>query len=386
MKVCFETFGCRLNRAEALQDEANLLARGWTRTESHADADLIVVRGCSVTARAERDCRKLIAHLRAKYPTTRVSVLGCLKDRDERPPAPEDPTALPMRTARAYLKVQDGCNGQCTFCIVPQFRGSSQSVPFDEVLDRARRFIASGYREIIVTGCNLGQYLSEGHRLPDLLDALLRLGAEGSESCRIRLGSLEPGPVALETVRTLAAHANACRFLHVPFQSGSNRILAAMRRPYLVRDVEALINEAVRLMPGLGLGCDLMTGFPDETDMDFLATRSLLNRQPFSNAHVFPYSERPGTPAAKFGGVVPKDIRRERAHELADLAAHLRRRQARRFVGREVEIVVESERHPYGWTSEYFACEATGRAARKACVRVRVTGVGSDGTLKGPIV
>ena len=386
MKVCFETFGCRLNRAEALQDEANFLSRGWVRTESHAEADLVVVRGCSVTARAERDCRKLISHLRAKYPNKRVSVVGCLKDRDDRPAVPDDPLALPQRTARAYLKVQDGCSGACTFCIVPQFRGASQSVPFEAVLDKARRFIASGYREIVVTGCNLGQYLHEGRRFPELLDALLRLAAEGAEPCRIRLGSLEPGPTALETVRTLAAHANACRFLHIPLQSGSNRILAAMRRPYLVRDVEALVNEAVRLMPNLGLGCDLMTGFPDETDMDFLATRAFLNRQPFSNAHVFPYSERPGTPAAKFGGVVPQEIRRERAHELADLAAHLRRRQARRFAGREVEMIVEDEKKPCGWTSEYFACKATGRAARKSCVRVRVTSVGSDGTLRGTIV
>ena len=386
MKVCFETFGCRLNRAEALQDEANLLAKGWVRTESHAEADLIVVRGCSVTQRAERDCRKLIDHLRKKYPTKRVSVLGCLKDRDATPPAPDDPTAVPQRTARAYLKVQDGCSGGCTFCIVPQFRGASQSVPFNDVLAKARRFIEAGYREIVVTGCNLGQYLSEGRRLPELTDALLRLGAEGNETCRIRIGSLEPGPTALETVRVLAEHANACRFLHVPVQSGSNRVLAAMRRPYFVRDVDMLINEAERLMPGLGLGCDLMTGFPGETDIDFLATQTFMRRHPFSNAHVFPYSERPGTAAVKFGDVVPKEVRRSRAHELADMAEHFRRRQARRFLGRDVEIIVEDDSKLCGWTSEYFACEATGRALRKACVRVHVATVGTHGTLRGPIV
>lgn len=389
MKVCFETFGCRLNKAEALEMEAAYLAKGWARTERHAEADLFVVRGCSVTARAQRDCERLIDHLKRHYPRTPLRVCGCLpqKSRALAQPAAAPRTAdeaapVPTRTARAYLKVQDGCSGRCTFCIVPKFRGASASVPFGAVLDKARRFVDAGYRELVVTGCNLALYASEGKRLPDLVAAL----ADVSADCRVRLGSLEPGACALETVRAMAERTNVCRFLHVPVQSGSNRILAAMKRPYLVRDVEALVATATKLLPNLGLGCDVMTGFPDESDFDFAATEGLLRRLPFNHAHVFPYSERPGTLAAAFGGALPKAVRTARAHRLAEQVARSRALFARRFLGREVEVVVEDEKQTSGWTGEYLRCTTVSPAPRKACVRIFVTRVHADATLEGRLV
>ena len=378
MKVCFETFGCRLNRAEALEQEAEFLARGWTTTESHADADLVVVRGCSVTRRAQRDSEKLIEHIRAKYPVKRVVVTGCLPSADKSffmhigrigrasvhgPAAP----SVPTRTARAYLKVQDGCSGRCAFCIVPKFRGKATSVDFDAVLDKARRFIDAGYHEIVVTGCNLSLYASQGRRLPELLAALADL------ACRIRLGSLEPSHVARDVVRVAAERANVCRFLHIPVQSGSNRMLVAMRRPYFAREVDDLVREAVRTIPDVALGCDLMTGFPDELDLDHLSTKTFLSRHPFSRVHVFPYSERPGTSAAELPGVVPKELRRARAAELTQLADSKRSAFAKRFVGKTVEIVVEDEKTCTGWTSEYLWCTCPhAHAPRKSLLSVRV--------------
>ena len=376
MKICFETFGCRLNRAEALNDEARYLAAGHVRTESHADADLIVVRGCSVTARAQRDCEKLIAHLKRKYPLKRIVVTGCLKAEGAGQPPPlaaDAPRAVPTRTARAYLKIQDGCNSQCAFCIVPKFRGTSVSTPFESVLDDAQRFLDAGYREIVVTGCNLAQYLYGGRRLPDVLAALAGL----SSDARFRLGSVEPGACARETIAVLAEHANLCRFLHLPIQSGSDFTLRAMKRPYRVKDVEAALSEAVKLMPTIGLGCDVMTGFPGETERDFAATRALLQRHPFSNAHVFPYSERPGTAAAVMTGAVPKPVRSERAHALADLVAGKRKLFARQFLGRDVEVVIENEEKGSGWTGEYLPCEVRRRGGcaplrRRGLVSARV--------------
>ena len=429
MKVCFETFGCRLNRAEALAEEAQYLARGWERTESHADAQLVVVRGCSVTARAQRDCEHLIDHIRRKYPTKRVIVTGCLPSADKgyflkgvgssrvnlgssrvslgsarvnvnskstlndpnstlkdpkstlSDPNPTLKGPIPTRTARAYLKIQDGCASRCAFCIVPQFRGSSRSVAWDEVLDTSKRFIDAGYHEIVVTGCNLAQYNADGRRLPELVDALASL----SPDCRIRLSSVEPGPVALDVVPAMAQHANVCRFLHIPVQTGSARILAAMRRPYSVHQVDELIHAATKAMPNLGLGCDMMTGFPDETDNDQLATLGFLRRHPFTKAHVFPYSERPGTVAAALPGVVPKPVRSARAHEIANLMDEKRTLYAKRFRGHDVEVVVEDEKSIAGWTSEYLWCRvgeekpgafAFGRNGRKLkrkdLVRIRV--------------
>ena len=369
--------------------EAAYLAKGWTVTARPAEADLLVVRGCSVTARAQRDCERRIDHLRRHYPKTPLRLCGCLpKATKASSPAAQLASgaaavpAVPTRTARAYLKVQDGCSCACTFCIVPTFRGASVSVPFADVLDKARRFVEAGYRELVVTGCNLALYSSEGQHLPELVAALAAVSAD----CRIRLGSLEPGPCARETVSAMAAAPNVCRFLHIPVQSGSNRILAAMKRPYLVRDVEALVGTATKLLPGLGLGCDVMTGFPDESAFDFAATEGLLRRLPFNHAHVFPYSERPGTLAAAFGGAVPRDVRSVRAHRLADLVRTKREQFARRFLGREVEIVVEGERKTEGWTGEYLRCRTVSPAPRKARARIAVAKVHGDATLEGRLV
>jgi threonylcarbamoyladenosine tRNA methylthiotransferase MtaB len=363
MKVCFETFGCRLNRAEALDLEARFVSRGWTTTERHDDADMIVVRCCSVTHRAQRDCERLVEHIRGKYPTKRVVVTGCTAEKlheqwlaDMR----DAPSVVPTRTARAYLKVQDGCSGKCAFCIVPTFRGVARSVPFEDVLARASRFVEAGYHEIVVTGCNLSQYVSGTRRLPELVDALAAL----DPACRVRLGSLEPAPVAMDVVAAVAASKNACRYLHVPVQSGSDRVLTAMRRPYKRKDVERLVSEAAKLMPGLGLGCDIMTGFPDETPNDFLATKGLLERLPFTKVHVFPFSERPGTIAAGLPNAVPPEVRTDRAREVARWSEKARTDFIRRMKGRTVQIVVEDESTLSGWTSEYVWCQIGSEKAK----------------------
>lgn len=380
MKVCFETFGCRLNKAEALQMEADYLARGWERTENHADADLFVIRGCSVTAHAQSECEKFIAHLKRKHPLAQFRICGCLNSTSARPSRllkPLEPLKplkhlepLPTRTARAYLKVQDGCAGNCTFCIVPKFRGASKSEDYTELLDKARRFIDAGYHEIVVTGCNLSLYASQGKHLPDLLSALAELDA----GCRIRLGSIEPGSCALETVQAMAERSNVCRFLHLTAQSGSEKILRVMRRPYSVRDIDRVATTAAKLMPRIGLGCDLMTGFPEETELDHTASRGLLKRLPFSNAHVFPFSERPGTPAAAFRDSVPKDVRSARAHDLSELIQTKRRTFVKTFIGWTVEIIVEDGKTGRGWSGEYIACEPLiGTYARKSPVRLVIT-------------
>ena len=390
MKVCFETFGCRLNKAEALQMEADYLADGWEVTTKHSDANLFVIRGCSVTARAQYECEKLIDHLKRRYPSAGIKICGCLKSIDS-PATVKHPgnqtidqpnnRTIPLRTARAYLKVQDGCAGKCTFCIVPKFRGDSRSESFTNLLDRAKRFIDSGYHEIVVTGCNLALYASEGKRLPDLISALAGLDT----GCRIRLGSLEPGTCAQETVHAMAEAPNICRFLHLPIQSGSNKILLAMQRPYVVKDVEVTATLAAKLMPDLGLGCDLMTGFPGESELDFAATRGLLKRLPFVHAHVFPFSVRPGTIAAGFPLQLAKDVRSARARLLAEDMRSKRRKFAKTFIGKTVEIVVEDEKTGRGWTGEYLPCEPlSGTFVRKSIARVFVTRTKDDLLLGNP--
>ena len=385
MKIALVTFGCRLNRAEALDLEASLAAagheiiplpqgsdpiptspdpipQGSDPTPARSDPipqgsdpipDLIIVRGCSVTAKAQRDCEKTISQLRQRFPLSQIRITGCLPSAQGSDPISQgsdpislrsdpmpqgsgpillgsDPlmqwgqtlmvqwgqTPVPTSTSRAYLKIQDGCNGKCSFCIVPHFRGPPISIPSADVIARAEAFMAADYHEIVVTGCNLSLYHSNGIGLADLIASLANLSQLGSDpmpigsdpmlKCRIRLGSLEPGMMGPGILDVLEAHTNVCRFLHLSVQSGSDRILSAMNRPYRIAEVSEFVQAARRrLGQRIMLGADIITGFPGETEEDFISTRRFLSDGDFANVHVFPFSERPGTPAATMEGSVP---------------------------------------------------------------------------------
>ena len=422
MKVAFVTFGCRLNRAESLDLEARYQAAGHeivdlgmtsreTGEPCHAAdniPDLILVRGCSVTAKAQRDCEKAIAHLHARYPSTEIRPIGCLTNAQP-PPTPHllpTTNSIPLQTSRAYLKIQDGCSGKCTFCIVPHFRGAPVSVPIDEIMVRTRALLAAGYREIVLTGCNLSLYKSKGYNFASLLEILAELGTDpnwesrhlggvsprdaakmaafpvreiaGSVPARIRIGSLEPSKGCEKILDVMGNHPNICRFLHLSLQSGSDRILKRMRRPYNIALVDRFCTMArERLGTDLALGADVITGFPGETDEDFAATRDFLVRHAFSNLHVFPYSERPDTPAATMDGSVPRSVRLVRARNLTALGRIQRAAFAQSFLGREVEVCVESGGE-HGWTDAYLPCKWKGPAERRSLVRTRVIAVQGD--------
>ena len=407
MKVAFVTFGCRLNRAESLDLEAHYRAAGHEiidlggpRSCAAETPDLILVRGCSVTAKAQRDCEKAIAHLRTQFPTAEVRPIGCLPNAGPVPTigpvpqknmgkipgtGPKNLGSVPMQTSRAYLKIQDGCNGKCSFCIVPYFRGTPVSVPFREIMVRTKSFLAAGYREIVLTGCNLSLYHSGNHNLATLLAALAELGSVphtgGPRSCaaaRIRIGSLEPGPWCDNILDVMAEHPNICRFLHLSLQSGSDRVLKRMNRPYEITWAERFCTMArERLGPDLALGADIITGFPGEIDEDFEATREFLVHHAFSNLHVFPYSERPGTPAATMDGAIPRSVRLVRARNLTALGRAQRAAFAQTFLGREVEVCVERGGE-HGWTNAYLPCKWKGPAERRSLVRKRVVAVDGD--------
>lgn len=371
MKAAFVTFGCRLNKAEALEMEAEYAAAGWdvvsvkAGASSNTPPDVIVVRGCSVTAKAQRDCEKEIAHLRARFPQAEIRIAGCLPGAAASEP-PRN-AAVNLRTSRAYLKVQDGCSGKCAYCIVPSFRGAPVSVPFEVALSRAREFLAAGFREIVVTGCNLCLYRDGGRGLPDLVSALAALESPGH---RIRLGSIEPGICDGALIDTFEAHPNVCRFFHLSLQSGSNHILKAMRRPYAAERIAELCDDARRRIgPRLALGADVIAGFPGETVEDHEATKALIASR-FVHLHVFPFSERPGTEAAAMGGAVPVAVRRARAKELESIGAANREAFASTLTGQDVEVCVE--RGGTGRTSCNMRCILEGAAPRRSLVRATV--------------
>ena len=396
------TFGCRLNRAESLDLESQYAAAGWDVVQLPSSVedcgvlctdvpDVIIVRGCSVTAKAQRDCEKKIAQLRARFPEAEVLTVGCLPD--AKPiPAHLAPPSLPdvaapvnRRLSRAYLKVQDGCSGKCAFCIVPSFRGSPVSVPFEQALSRARAYLDAGFHEIVVTGCNLCLYRDSNRRLPELVSAIACLESSGH---RVRLGSIEPGLCDTSLLDAMEANPNICRFLHLSLQSGSNRILRLMRRPYTIEQVAEFCADARRRFgERLAFGADVITGFPGETDADFEATKAFISSHlPFPithlsspishlpflipHLHIFPYSEREGTEAATMEPSVPIEVRRARAKELETIAAVNHERFARSLIGQEVEVCVERDGN--GRTDEYVRCLLKGSAPRRSLVRTVV--------------
>ena len=402
MRICFVTFGCRLNRAESLEQEAQYAAAGWDVVQlpssvdevdelNAAVPDVIVVRGCSVTAKAQRDCEKKIAQLRIRFPDAEILTVGCLPDAKPIPPhlapssLPDVSAPVNRRFSRAYLKVQDGCSGKCAFCIVPSFRGTPVSVPFEQALSRARAYLDAGFREIVVTGCNLCLYRDSNRRLPELVSAIAGLESSGH---RVRLGSIEPGLCDTSLLDAMEANPNICRFLHLSLQSGSNRILRLMRRPYTIEQVEEFCVDATRRFgERFAFGADVITGFPGETDADFEATKAFISSHlPFPithlsspishlpflipHLHIFPYSEREGTEAATMTPVVPVEVRRARAKELEIIAVANHERFARSLIGQEVEVCVERDGN--GRTDEYVRCLLKGTAPRRSIVRAVV--------------
>ena len=284
------------------------------------------------------------------------------------------------------------------------------------MLARAKAVLSAGYHEIVLTGCNLSLYRDSGADLGGLLSALAELPSSGH---RVRLGSLEPGICDDSVLDAFASHPNICKFLHICVQSGSDKVLAAIKRPYTVEKIAEIVRRAKLAVPGIAIGADMITGFPGETEEDFNLSKELLVRLGVVNAHIFPFSERPGTEAAVMPDQVSKETRHERARSLNDAATLNRGEFAALFKGQTVEVCIEADltaprhhRHHHhhgeagtpdrgrivprsqmddgalcaGWTSEYLPCRITDRyAPRRQLVKVRVAEVEGD-ILRGVIV
>lgn len=361
MKYAFVTFGCRLSKAETLDLEAALVAEGNETVKDLSVADVIVVRCCSVTARAQHDCEREIAHLRREYPSAEVVATGCIPGAKKI--SVKRTGALPKSTARAWLKIQDGCSGKCAFCTVPLFRGAPVSVPFEQVIGRAAAFYEAGYREIVLTGCNTALYRSGENGLADVISSVAAI----SPDWRVRLSSLEPGVCDSEVLDVFSRHSNICRFVHLSVQSGSDRILNRMRRRYRSEAITAFAERSRRAMPDICLGGDFICGFPGETDEDFSLTVELVQNCRFANLHVFPYSERPGTEAERMAESVHPTIRKKRAAFLEAVGKKNIADFAAAFVGKKVQVCVEKavDGHCRGYTGEYLPCEFNSTTAHR---------------------
>jgi len=380
------TLGCKLNQFDGAAIEGELARRGYRAAADPSDAQVIVINTCTVTHKADADARKLIRSMRRASPDCSLLVTGCYAEREgqalagmkevtrvfgnrekARLGAILDELGIDRRTgsvpadrgcdnvfglpralhfgerSRAFLKIQEGCRLACSYCIIPEVRGPSRSVAPRLVEQALARLIAAGYREIVLTGVNTGDY---GRDLdPETnLAALLRRLFELCGPTRLRLNSLEPRTVSPEIVELLASEPRLAAHLQVPLQSGSAEILRAMRRNYRREkylDVLARLREAV---PDIGLGADVIVGFPGETDALFDETYNLIAASPLNYLHVFPWSPRPGTPAAEYPGRVDARVQRSRSQHLRALGDDLSLRFRRRFEGLRLDAVALGNR------------------------------------------
>lgn len=379
-------FGCRASQSEGASIHQELLDSKATESSSAFDASVVIVNSCTVTEEADREVRQMIRRVASRNPKAQIIVTGCYAQR-----APQELADLPRvryvvgnshkpqvgqialnlfdddfsshgraetvcssiflekelkpashigsggRT-RAVVKVQDGCNANCSFCIIPSVRGRSRSMSANGVLAEVQDLVARGYKEVVFSGIHLGSY---GRDLPaktNLYDLLCRvLEVPGLE--RLRLSSIEPLEVVPEIIDLVGEHPRMAHHFHIPLQSGSSRILRAMYRPYTRDYYAGLVARIHTRVPDAAVGADVMVGFPGETDEDFSDTYRLIEDSALTYLHVFPFSSRPGTVAADLSNPIPDHVSRFRAKALRNLIAKKNEVFRQRMIGQEIEVL-----------------------------------------------
>lgn len=413
--VAFQTFGCRLNQSETAVLAGCFQDEGWQVLEDARLASVVVVNTCTLTSVSDSKCRSAIRKVHRENPEAKIAVIGCYAESDSeslksiegvewvegnerkfllprliaddsralQAPARGSDGGFEMPTpgqlssrVRASLKVQDGCDCFCSYCIVPYVRGAPSSRKMDNLLDEARALRKAGVRELVLTGINLGLYADGGRSLEDVCDELNDL-----EFDRLRLSSIELSTLTDGLLYRMANRSHALvPFLHLPLQSGSAEVLKGMRRPYLPEDWARCVNEARDRVPDLCVGTDVLTGTPWETERCFEETKNFLRDTGPDYLHVFTYSERPGTPAAELPQV-PVSERKRRTRELIDLGENLRNKLLKNQIGKEKPVLFEELKNGLwkGKTDNYISVSVcTDMNLENIIIPVKIEGIEKD--------
>jgi threonylcarbamoyladenosine tRNA methylthiotransferase MtaB len=394
-RVAFYTLGCKLNFSETSTIARQFAEMGYERVSPDSEADVYVINTCSVTEHADKKCRQAIRKFTAKSPDAMVAVVGCYAQLKPDEIAQIEGVDLVLGTAdkfnlphligngsrksqvkiyscdidvvndffpayssgdrtRSFLKVQDGCDYHCSYCTIPLARGKSRNMPISQIVEQAQAIARQNVKEVILTGVNTGDFgKSTGETFLELIQQLDRV--EGIE--RYRISSIEPNLITPEIVDFVAQSAKFLPHFHIPLQSGSNRILALMRRRYR-RELFAERIELIRnRMPDTFFGVDVIVGFPGETDDDFADAYRFIEQVRPSFLHIFPYSERPNTPAAEFEGKVNPKVVRQRVSLLTELSDKLHKEFYIKHIGQTRRVLIESTRKGdfmFGFTDNYI--------------------------------
>lgn len=398
-RVSFHTLGCKLNFSESSTLARQFEEGGFERVGANEEADICVINSCSVTEHADKKCRNIIRKLHRRNPSAIIAVTGCYAQLKPYEIAKIDGVDIVLGNndkgdlykrvvelsargnaqvyscdceqitrffaafssgdrTRSFLKVQDGCDYKCAYCTIHYARGSSRNMPIADLVKQAEKVAAAGLKEIVITGINTGDFgRTTGEKFIDLLRALNDV--EGIE--RYRISSIEPNLLTDEIIEFCASSPKFQHHFHIPLQSGSNRILGLMRRRYTAERFADRIEKVRSLMPDVFIGVDVITGFPGESDEDFEQTYSLLARLRPAFLHIFPFSERPNTPAVGMPDKVPASVSTARAARLDELCRELHSEFCRRAVGGEADVLFESTMRGgmmYGYTGNYVRVKA----------------------------
>ncbi len=431
-RFLIQNFGCRATQADGAALGAMLNRDGHTEAESPAEADLVILNTCTVTANADSDARGAVRRAHRSNPDARILVTGCYAQR-----APEELANIPGvswvvgnshkidiprivalqvechspqvehhspraeyhgevilgdigaqqeclsapvldggHRTRPNLKIQDGCNNRCSFCIIPFVRGRSRSASGDEVVAQVAS-LAKRYREVVLSGINLGRWGRDPGRPQRRLVHLIARLLDETPVQRLRLSSVEPMDFSDDLMDLMASSPRIAKHVHTPLQSGSDTVLKRMRRRYRARHYAARLERARRLMPDAGIGADVMAGFPGETDAEFEESRQFIESMPFTYLHVFTYSERPGTPAST-QAQVPVPVRKHRNQILTELAAAKNLEFRRRFLGRRLSVVTLEQGMP-ALSDNYLPVDLAWRHHPNQMLDVEIGGVTPKG-------
>ncbi|TFG99587.1 MAG: tRNA (N(6)-L-threonylcarbamoyladenosine(37)-C(2))-methylthiotransferase MtaB [Calditrichales bacterium] len=417
LKVSFYTLGCRLNQAETAIIAKSFQSRGYELAEFGQAADMTVINTCTVTEQADSKCRQVVRNILRNSPDTYVAVVGCyaqmavdtireipgvdmimgnehkLKiadyinglEKQDTPIVIHSPKisrdeftiesyGLYDNSTRANLKIQDGCNFVCGFCIIPTARGPARSRKLDDILEEAQTLVGLGHQELVLTGVNIGTYASEGNSVMTILDELEKI----DDLKRIRISSIEPTTIASEIVERMADSEKLCKHLHIPLQSGDDQILKLMRRKYDTREFASFIEYVEKTVPGVGIGTDVMVGFPSEDTEAFINTKKFMADLPIVYYHVFTYSDRQGTTSFRMKEKVPHEEKKKRTRILIDQGTRKKQAFFDRYIGRESSVLFESQNKDGMWTgymSNYInVAVASNEDLHNRIRKVRLTG------------
>lgn len=431
-----QNFGCRATQADGAALEQQLQSKGLSLAESATHADIVVLNTCTVTAAADHDARATIRKIHRENPGARILVTGCYAQR-----APDEVASLPgvawvvgnshkhlvpglitgqdqnfvraenlalsspaftligdifahteliaapvfsgddiAGRTRPNLKVQDGCDNRCSFCIIPSVRGQSRSMKLDRVIAEANALARAGYREIVLSGINLGRW-GRDFEPQKRFEQLLRTLLEHTEIEKIRISSVEPMDWSDELIALVASSSRIAKHAHMPLQSGSDRILRRMHRKYRPWHYAEKIHKIREAMPDAAIGADVMVGFPGESDELFEESRSFIEHLPFTYLHVFTYSSRPGTPSAAMPDQVPVHVARERNRILRELASEKNLAFRKSFIGRTLDVITlqtAGEDSTEALSDNYLKVRVAGQHTANQTFTVDVTNAGNE--------